>query len=93
MASIDEATLIDLAIDASIDFTDMCVIMALFLKEEERISFHKTFDLESYTQEQCEKSFRFHKDHIINMCQLMRIPARLTSANGTVAPGIIIHVL
>ncbi|KAL8560180.1 hypothetical protein ACOMHN_021675 [Nucella lapillus] len=56
--------------------------------EEESLGWDRNFSLHKYTDQQCKDHFRFFPQDIIRLCQLLRMPDRMTAVNRTSASGL-----
>lgn len=49
---------------------------------DDRPVYAKDFDLDKYTDQQCNEFFRFRSEDIRNLCNLLGFPAEMQAANG-----------
>ena len=68
------------------DFWDVPFVAAAQQKEE-RIHYMRRFNLHTFTKRQCLDFFRFKSEQLVHLCRCLRIPHKMTAANGTNASG------
>ncbi|XP_070202633.1 uncharacterized protein [Littorina saxatilis] len=84
------AVLVELMIDEGIDDIEFAAMLEMVEDEERenRAMFLRNFSLDDFSEVGCEENFRFSKDEITRLCQLLRFPDTMTAYNGTISPGL-----
>lgn len=90
MDGTDLAALVDLAFDEYVDEFDLAALLQMAEDEQQRekkSTFKKNFNLQNYTDTQCEEFFRFRPDEITRLKELLGMPDIMKADNGSVCGG------
>ena len=76
-----------LLLSATDNSDDLLLLSPSNHKSQEKIEFHKNFQVEILTNEQCKTMFRFEKDDLPRIQMALRIPQKIVCRNRTIVSG------